>query len=77
MNVNEQQMHILRNALGFSANGGPRIYRNRIEVRRGEPGYAECVALADAGLMTQWCGNRGDDLFTVTAPGMMLAEGVA
>ncbi len=63
-------LHILQHALGVDQFGRGEQYRSHFVTGEGSDDHADCVALADAGLMTRHAGNAltGEmDLFRVTA----------
>ncbi|MGH8083911.1 MAG: hypothetical protein ACREPV_01365 [Lysobacter sp.] len=66
-------LHILQHSLGLDRYGAGASYRNHFVTGPGSDDYAACVALVEAGLMTQAPGTAisgGMDVFTVTDAGI-------
>ena len=66
------QLHILQHSLGVDQHGRGQQYRNHFVTGEGSIDYPHCMALVEAGLMTQRKGNAlsgGDDVFFVTDAG--------
>lgn len=74
--MNAEQKDILRHALGLGR--GSREYRNHFVTGKGSTDYPHCEALVAAGLMARFPPSAltgGDDCFTVTAAGRLVARG--
>lgn len=74
--MNAEQKDILRHALGLGR--GSREYRNHFVTGKGSTDYPHCEALVAAGLMARLPPSAltgGDDCFTVTAAGRLVARG--
>lgn len=70
--LSEDQLQILRHALGVGDGGWERSYRNHFVTGPGGADHKHCAALVARGFMTQRAGNAitgGDDLFMVTEAG--------
>jgi hypothetical protein len=65
------QLHILRHSLGLDQNGHGRTYRNYYCTGKNCDGYADIIALKDAGLMkfSNFINEGRDEIFTVTEDG--------
>lgn len=70
--MNPKHLHILQHALGLDTYGRGKAYRNHYATEPGSDSFADCAALAAAGLMqdqgaiSMWGGMR---CFTVTDAG--------
>ena len=74
--MNAEQKDILRHALGLGR--GSREYRNHFVTGKGSTDYPHCEALVAAGLMARFQPSAmtgGNDCFTVTAAGRLVARG--
>jgi len=72
MTITAEQLHILQHAQGLDRYGRGTRYRNRYTIGPGCDGWADCVALVEAGLMKNhgardWMG--GMTTFSVTEAG--------
>jgi len=75
--LSEQQLHILRHALGVGEDGCGTSYRSHFVTGKGGADHQHCMALVERGYMVQRTGNAvtgGDDLFMVTDAGRAAAR---
>jgi hypothetical protein len=73
-----EQRDVMRHALGLGRSD--REYRNHFVTGPGSADYPHCEALVAAGLMKRFPPSSltgGDDCFTVTATGRIVARGKA
>ncbi|RRJ96807.1 hypothetical protein Ga0100231_023865 [Opitutaceae bacterium TAV4] len=73
MTLTPKQLHILQHSLGVDKYGQGNQYRNRFVTGPGSDDFADCRALADAGLMTDHGAREifgGDHHFTITPAGI-------
>lgn len=70
--VSEDQLHILRHALGLDWHGRGEFYRNHFVTGEGSVDHPDCCALVDLGMMKRFPGNAATgqmDCFRVTDAG--------
>ncbi|AHF89536.1 hypothetical protein OPIT5_03990 [Opitutaceae bacterium TAV5] len=73
MTLSPKQLHILQHSLGVDKYGQGTQYRNRFVTGPGSDDFADCRALADAGLMIDHGAREiygGDHGFSVTQAGI-------
>ena len=74
--MTNEQRDVMRHALGLGR--ASREYRNHFVTGKGSTDYQHCEALVAAGLMARFPPSAltgGDECFTVTAAGRLVARG--